>query len=45
MRSHVHPDLGAGRGLVAATIRVGSRLTGLTLPVPRTADGEVHPPT
>ena len=30
--------------LVAVTVRVGSRVAGLALPVPRTPDGEVHPP-
>lgn len=31
--------------LVAVTVRVGSRVAGMTLPVPRTAGGEVHPPS
>lgn len=29
--------------LVAVTVRVGSRVAGMTLPVPRTSDGEAHP--
>lgn len=41
----VDPDLALLAGaLVAVTVRVGSRLAGMTLPVPRTPDGEVHPP-
>lgn len=30
--------------LVTVAIRAGSRVAGLTLPVPRTVEGEVHPP-
>lgn len=41
----VDPDLALVVGaLVTVAVRVGSRVAGMTLPVPRTPDGEVHPP-
>lgn len=41
----VDADLALVAGaLVTAAVRVGSRLAGMTLPVPRTPEGETHPP-
>ena len=45
----LHGPVGTDVALLAGAattvaVRVGSRLAGLALPVPRSADGEVHPP-